>query len=442
MLTFHLENELPLYMTVIKKKIKDIRMDKKRVVITGMGLVSCFGSDPKEFYKKLLAGESGIDFVNDLEIDELPTKFAARVKDFNAEEIVGRKDARRMDPVIPFAMSASRDAMKSANFDLEALDKTRAGVIIGTGVGGVKFLFENAKTLLTKGANKVSPFFIPYIITNMSSAKVAMDFGFKGPNYSITTACATSNHCIISAAQHIQAGHADVMLAGGVEATMNELCFAGFCSIKAMTRSSGDPKKASKPWDKKRDGFVMGEGAGVFVLESLDHALARGANILGEYKGGFVTCDAHHMTEPTPDGSDVARCMEGALKDAGLKSEQIDYINAHATSTPVGDLCEIRAIKKVFPKTLDRLKINGTKSMIGHALGGAGGLEMVAVLKAIEKNELHPTINITDLEEEIEGIDVVAGKSKKHDVKHALSNSFGFGGHNAVIAVSKYENRE
>lgn len=413
-------------------------MAKKRVVITGVGLVSCFGSDPEKFYEKLLAGNSGVDFIEGLELDSLPTKFAARVKDFSAEDVLDRKEARRIDPCIPYSVSASRDAIKSAKLDTDAIDKTRAGVIIGSGMGGMSVFLQNAMTLVNKGPTRVSPFFVPYIITNMCGAKVAIDQGFKGPNYSISTACATSNHSMISAAEHIRSGHADVMLTGGVEATMNQLCFAGFSALRALSRGPV-PQEASKPWDIKRDGFVLGDGAAVFLLESLDHALARGAPILAEYNGGFVTCDAHHMTEPTPDGSDVARCIEGALEDGGLKIEDVDYINAHATSTPVGDLCEVRAIHKIFGNSLDKIKVNGTKSLIGHALGGAGALEMVAVLKAIEKNRLHPTINVDEPEEELGNIDIVANEAKDHKVDCAISNSFGFGGHNAVIAVSRYQ---
>ncbi len=413
-------------------------MEKKRVVITGMGLVSCFGSDPDEFYKNLLEGNSGVGFIEDLDLSDLHTKFAARVKGFSPESVLEKKEARRTDLCIPYTIAAGRDALARSKLDLASIDKTRAGIIVGTGIGGVSVFAENVKTMVQKGIDRISPFFIPYSITNMPGAKLAMDLGFKGPNYSISTACATSNHSMIAAAEHIRQGHADIMLTGGVEATINLVCFGGFCALKALSRGPV-PAEASKPWDIKRDGFVLGEGAAVFVFEELEHALKRGAPILAEYRGGFATCDAHHMTEPTPDGSEVARCIAEALKDGGLSPDQIDYINAHATSTPVGDLCEVRAIRKIFGPTLDRIKVNATKSLIGHALGGAGALEMVAVLKAMETGMLHPTINLTEPEGELEGIDVVQGKAKNHVVRHAISNSFGFGGHNAVVAVSKFE---
>lgn len=415
-------------------------MKKKRVVITGIGLVSCFGSDPDRFYQNLLEGNSGVDFIEDLDLSTLPTRFAARVKEFNPESVLEKKEARRIDPCIPFAMSAARDAVKRSGLNLDDEDRTRIGVLVGSGMGGMNVFLENTKTLALKGPNRVSPFFVPYIITNMSGAKIAIDMGLKGPNYSISTACATSNHSIVAAAEHIRLGHADVMLAGGVEATINELCFAGFCALKALSRNP-NPKAASKPWDVTRDGFVLGEGAAVFVLEELEHALNRNAPILAEYRGGYFTCDAHHMTEPNPEGTEVARCITEALKDGGLSFEDIDYINTHATSTPVGDLCEIRAIKKVFAPSLEKLKINATKSLIGHALGASGALELVAVLLAMKTGKLHPTINLTEPEKELEGIDAVANQAIQHEVKNAISNSFGFGGHNAVVAVSVYEGK-
>ena len=413
-------------------------MSKKRVVITGMGLVSCFGKDVEEFHNNLVNGNSGVVDVNDLNLEGLRTKFAARVSGFNAEDVLEKKEARRIDPCIPYAMQAARDAVKMAGLDPKSIDPLKAGVIIGSGMGGMSVFLQNATTLAIKGPSRVSPFFVPYILTNMPGAKVAIDMGFKGPNYPISTACATSNHSMIAAAEHIRAGHADIMLTGGVEATMNMLCFAGFSAMRALSRSE-NPQTASKPWDKKRDGFVLGDGCGVFVFESLESALKRGAPILAEYRGGCVTCDAHHITEPTPDGSDVARCIEGALFDGGIKVEDVDLVNAHATSTPVGDLCEVYAIKKVFSSTLDKLKMHATKSIIGHGLGAAGALEMVAIIQAIRKGEIHPTINVDEPEDELKGINIVNHGAIKQDVRCAISNSFGFGGHNSVVAVSRYE---
>lgn len=413
-------------------------MAKKRVVVTGMGLVSCYGTDVEEFYNKLLAGKSGVTPVTNFDCSEFPTRFGAQVSQFNPEEYLDKKNARRVDPCIAFAVAAGKNAVRAAKLDTQALDMKRAGILIGSGMGGMKVFSEGVEAVVLKNYRKVSPFFVPYILTNMPGAYLAMELGFKGPNYSISTACATSNYAIAAAADHIRMGHADVMIAGGSEAAINPMCFAGFTAMKALSRNNEDYQGASKPWDKKRDGFVIGEGCGAIVLESLEHALARGAPILAEYRGGSMSCDAHHITEPTPDGSDVARCIEDALRDAGLTPKDIDYVNAHATATPVGDLCEIRALKRVFGSHLAKLKVNATKSLIGHTLGGAGALEFIATVMAIQKGKLHPTINIHDPEDELAGIDVVPHKAIDFDVKHAVSNSFGFGGHNGVLVVSKY----
>ncbi len=414
-------------------------MGKKRVVITGMGLVSCFGTDVEEFYKNLLNGISGVSNVTAFSCDEIPTKFGASVKGFDPELFLDKKQARRVDSCIAYGVAAGKLALEYSKIDLKKLDKTRAGVIIGSGMGGMQVFIDGVETIIEKGPKRVTPFFIPYVLTNMPGALLAVDIGFKGPNYSVSTACATSNYSIFAAAEHIRRGDADVMIAGGVEACMNKMCYAGFSALKAISRRNDEVEKASRPWDKGRDGFVIAEGSGAIVLESLEHALARGANILAEYKGGSLTCDAHHMTEPTPDGSDVARCIRLALQDAELTPSDIDYINAHATSTPVGDLCEVRAIKDVFGNQLSKIKVNATKSMIGHALGASGALELIAAIMAIKTGEIHPTINLEDPEEELQGIDVVVGKAQKANPKVALSNSFGFGGHNSAIIISKYE---
>lgn len=413
--------------------------EKKRIVITGMGLVSCFGSDVKEFYKNLLAGKSGVANVTKFPVDDFPTKFAATVKDFNPEEFLDKKSARRVSECIAYGVAVGKMAALNADLDLGSLDLHRCGVLLGSGMGGMDVFTREVQTFTEHGTRRVSPFFVPYILTNMPGALLAIDLGFKGPNYSISTACATSNYSIKAAADHILLGHADVMIAGGIEASAIPMCLAGFSALKALSRNNENPEGASKPWDKNRDGFVIGEGGGAIVLETLEHALKRGAPILAEYKGGAVTCDAHHMTEPTPDGSDVARCISLALKDAGLTPEDVDYINAHATSTPVGDLCEIRAVKRIFASPSSRLKMNSTKSMIGHALGAAGALEAIATIMAIQTDMVHPTINLRDPEDELEWIDVVRNGAIAHQVKVALSNSFGFGGHNSVVVFAKYE---
>lgn len=415
-------------------------MKKKRVVITGIGIVSCFGSDVETFYQNLLAGNSGVRMLteDDFECSEFTTRFGGCVKDFNPEDYLDKKQARRVDPCIAYAIGAGKKALEMSGIQLDSLDKKRAGIVIGSGMGGMQVFTEGMQLLLQKNYRRISPFFVPYILTNMPGALLAIDLGFEGPNYSISTACATSNYSIAAAAEHIRSGQTDVMLAGGVEASMNQMCIVGFSALRSLSKNNENCKGASRPWDKKRDGFVVGEGAGVFVLESLEHALARGATILGEYRGACKTCDAHHITEPKTDGQSVAWCMQRAIEDAGLKPEDIQYVNAHATSTPVGDLCEIRAIKTVFGDHLKKMKVNATKSLIGHALGACGALELTATIMAMLKGKVHPTINVTDPEEEIEGIDIVRDTAQDMEIEHAISNSFGFGGHNGVIVISKY----
>ena len=413
-------------------------MEKRRVVITGMGLVSCFGTDVEEFYRNLLAGKSGVSEVTSFDCSKLSTRFGASVKGFDPELFLEKKQARRVGPCIAYAVGAGKLAVQNSGLDLSKIEKTRAGVIIGSGMGGMHIYNGGVITAVQKGYDRVSPFFIPYVITNMGGALLAIDLGFKGPNYSVSTACATSNYSIYLAAEHIRRGDADVMVAGGVEDSMNDMCYAGFSSLRAISRRNDEMERASRPWDKDRDGFVIGEGCGAVVLESLEHALKRGANILAEYRGGALTCDAHHMTEPTPDGSDVGRCIKLALQDGGLKIEDVDYVNAHATSTPVGDLCEIRALKEVFGEHLSKVRVNATKSMIGHALGASGAFELIATIMALKTGEIHPTINLETPEEEIKGMHIVSGKSEKSNPRVAISNSFGFGGHNSVIAVSKW----
>lgn len=414
-------------------------MTKKRIVVTGMGLVSCFGTDIDLFYNKLLSGTSGISLIEDFPCEEFPTRFAGIVKDFDPEAYLDKKQARRVDKYIAFAMAAGKEALKLSQLNpenLEKLNKSRCGVLIGSGMGGMNMFVEGVTTLAEKGHRRVSPFFVPYILTNMGGALLAMEFGFMGPNYSISTACATSNNSIISAANHIRAGHADLMICGGAEAPVIPMGVAGFCAVKALSQRNDDPTKASRPWDKDRDGFVMAEGAGVLILETLEHAQARGAPIFAEYLGGGVSCDAHHITEPRQDGEGVSLCIESALKDAGVTAQEINYINAHATSTPVGDTAEVNAIKKVFVKDRHKIAMNATKSMTGHSLGAAGGIEAIATIKAINTGMIHPTINLDNPEPGLEFH--IPTKAEKIDVKVAISNSFGFGGHNATIVFSPY----
>lgn len=416
-------------------------MRKNRVVVTGMGIVSCFGTDIDEFYNLLLTGKSGIGPIEEFPCQDFPTRFAGVVRNFEVGDYLDKKQARRVDPFIRYTAVAGKKALEHGKLTGDALsnlDKTRCGVLIGSGMGGMNVFYEGTETLITKGFKRITPFFVPFIITNMGGALLAIDLGFMGPNYSISTACATSNYCIYSAAQHIMRGKADLMLCGGTESPINPIGVAGFVACKALSERNDEPQKASRPWDKKRDGFVMGEGAGVLLLENLDHALARGAPIFAEYLGGGINCDAHHMTDPRDDGSGVSLCIESAIKEANIPKEQINYINAHATSTLVGDLCEVRAVRKVFGPHLQNIKMNATKSMIGHCLGAAGGIEAIATIKAIETGMLHPTINLDEPEEELAGIDVVPQTAQPHKVTAALSNSFGFGGHNSALIFAPF----
>lgn len=413
-------------------------MEKRRVVVTGMGVVSCFGQDVDAFYDKLLAGVSGVAPITEFPCEDFPTRFAACVRDFDPGEYLDKKQARRVDKYIAYAIVAGKKALEHAGLSLNSLDalnKTRCGVVLGSGMGGMGVFAEGVKNLLEKGCRRITPFFVPYILPNMGGALLAVDIGFMGPNYPISTACATSNYSIIAAADHIRKGEADVMIAGGVEAPISPIGLGGFSACRALSERNDDPTKASRPWDKGRDGFVMGEGAGILVLESLEHALKRGATILAEYLGGATSCDAYHMTEPRADGEGVAMCVVKALADAGVDASEVNYINAHATSTPLGDLAEVNAIKKVFtnPK---KIKMNGTKSMIGHSLGAAGGMEAVATVKAIQTGWIHPTINLEDPEDTGFDLPVTA---EKHEIKVAISNSFGFGGHNATIVFAPFK---
>lgn len=408
-------------------------MKKKRVVVTGMGVVSCFGNDVDIFYQNLLAGKSGIRTITEFPCEDFSTQIAGVISNFETGDYMDKKQARRVDKSIAYTMVAGKKALESAQLkgdQLESLKKERCGIVIGSGMGGMGVFADGVQTLLEKGSKRVSPFFVPYILTNMSGAMLGIDIGFMGPNYSISTACATANYSIIAAAEHIRRGDVDLMLTGGVEAAIIPMGLAGFCACKALSQRNDEPQRASRPWDKDRDGFVMGEGAGVLVLESLEHALARGAPILAEYLGGGTSCDAYHLTDPRADGEGVAACIRNALQDADVKAEEINYINAHATSTPVGDMAEVRALKKIF-KDPGSITMNSTKSMIGHLLGAAGGVEAIATIKAIMDGWVHPSINLENPDPELD-FDVPR-EAKKLAIKKAMSNSFGFGGHNASI---------
>lgn len=400
-----------------------------------MGVVSCFGSDVDQFYQSLLEGKSGIKPISQFPCEEYPTRFAGSVQDFEVGDYMDKKQARRVDPFIRYAMVAGKKAMENAGLTgetLEHLDKSRCGVLVGSGMGGMTTFSDGNKTLLEKGYNRITPFFVPFIITNMAGGLLAIDLGFTGPNYSISTACATANYAIVSAAQHIERGDVGLMVCGGTEAPINPIGVAGFVVMKALSERNDAMEVASRPWDKTRDGFVIGEGAGILILEEYEHAKKRGAPILAEYLGGAVSTDAYHITSPREDGAGVAACIETAIKDAEIDKKQINYINAHATATSVGDLCEVRGIRTVFGDQIKEMKMNATKSMTGHCLGAAGGVEAIATIKAIQTGKLHPTLNLHDPEEELADFNVVGDKPEDLKVTAGISNSFGFGGHNSV----------
>ena len=414
---------------------------KKRIVVTGMGLCSVFGNDYNKFYDKLLAGTSGVAPIDRFDTSDFPTKFAAQIRNFDSEGYIDKKNDRRLDDCLRYALVSGNKALEDAGLDAahcEQLDKQRVGVLVGSGMGGLTVFQDGVKALVEKGPKKITPFFIPYAITNMGGAMLAIEKGFMGPNYSISTACATANYAFHAAANHIRNGDADIMIAGGSEAPIIPVGLGGFVACRALSQNNDDPQGASRPWDKSRDGFVMGEGAGVLVMESLESAQKRGARIHAEYLGGAITCDAHHMTDPRADGLGVSTCIELSIKDAGITVNDINYINAHATSTLVGDVAEVNAVRKVF-KDVANIKMNATKSMIGHCLGAAGGMEAVACIMAIKTGMVHPTLNQNDLEPIVEGIDTCANEKKAHKVTAAISNSFGFGGHNSCVIFAPFE---
>jgi len=409
----------------------------RRVVLTGLGALTPIGNTADEFWSALLQGRSGVGPITKFDATDYPTRIAGEIKNFDPLAFVDKKDARRLDPFLQYAMACAVMAVQDAALDTEKVDGTRFGVLIGSGIGGISTLLDTHKTLLDKGPDRVSPFFIPMMIINMASGLVSMRFGAKGPNSAVVTACATGNHAIGESFKIIQRDDADVMIAGGSEAIVIPLTIAGFCSMKAMSTRNDDPTKAMRPFDANRDGFVCGEGAGLVILESLDHARARDARIYAEIVGYGQTSDAHHLTAPDPEGDGAARAMAAALRDGGLDVSAIGYINAHGTSTPYNDKFETLAIKRVFGDHARRLAVSSTKSMTGHMLGAAGGVEAIATALALHHRVLPPTINYETLDPECD-LDYVPNQARKHDVEAALSNAFGFGGTNATLAFRTY----
>ncbi|MDR6552852.1 beta-ketoacyl-ACP synthase II [Paenibacillus qinlingensis] len=408
-----------------------------RVVITGMGVVTALGQDLDTFWGNLTSGKSGVGMIENFDVSEYPTRIAAEIKDFNIEDYVDRKESRRMDRFVQFAVAGALNALKDANLNVkEDADPERVGVSVGSGIGGLNTWEEQHRILLEKGPKRVSPFFIPMMIANMASGHVSMVTGAKGPNSTAVTACATGTHSIGDSFKMIQRGDADVMICGGAEATITPIGVAGFCALRAMSTRNEEPHLASRPFDTDRDGFVMGEGAGVLILESLEHAQKRGARIYAEVIGYGMSGDAYHMTDPDPDGA--ARCMAKAIKDAGIAPDAISYINAHGTSTPVGDKSETIAIKKALGEHAYKVAVSSTKSMTGHLLGAAGGVEAVICGLTIANSLIAPTINLDNQDPECD-LDYVPNKAREASVDIAMSNSFGFGGHNATIILKKFQ---
>lgn len=410
---------------------------KHRVVITGMSAVTSLGKDLDTFWNNLMAGKSGVSLIEAFDVSEYPTRIAAEIKDWEPEVYMDRKEARRMDRYVQFAVAAALMALKDAKLSIaEDTDPERVGVYVGSGIGGLGTWEEQHKVLLEKGPKRVSPFFIPMMIANMASGQISITAGAKGPNSTTVTACATGTHTIGDSYRLLQSGEADVMICGGAEATIRPTGLAGFCAMRAMSTRNEEPERASRPYDVDRDGFVMGEGAGVLILETLEHAQKRGAHIYGEVIGYGMSGDAHHMTDPDPDGA--ARCMKKAIADAGIQPEDIGYINTHGTSTPVGDLSETTAIKRALGDHAYKVAVSSTKSMTGHLLGAAGGVEAIICALALQNGKLPPTINL-DNQDEACDLDYIPNVPRESNAKIALSNSFGFGGHNATIILRKFE---
>ena len=410
---------------------------KRRVVITGMGATTPIGVGVEEFWSNIQAGKNGVDFITLFDAEEFSTKLAAEVKNFEPTKYVDKKEARRMDRFVQFAVASAKMAIEDAKIDLEAIDPERFGVVVGSGIGGMTTIESEHTKLLEKGPKRVSPLLIPMIISNMAAGHIAIQFGAKGPCTNVVTACATGTHSIGDAFKLIQDGRADLILAGGTEASITPLSMAGFSSLQAMTTST-EPEKASRPFDKNRDGFVMGEGAGILFLEELEHAKARGAHIYAEVVGYGMTGDAYHMTAPDEEGAGAARAMREAMKDAGISPEDIQYINAHGTSTPLNDKIETLAIKRALGDHAQNVLISSTKSMTGHLLGAAGAIEAVICAKAIQEDFAPPTIHLEEADPECD-LNYVPNEGKKAVIYHAMSNSLGFGGHNATIILKKYE---
>ena len=410
---------------------------ERRVVVTGAGVISPVGSTIEEFWDSLIGGRSGVRLLDYFDTSDYSSKVAGMVKGFNAEDYFSPKEMKRMDKFVQFALAASKMALDDSGIDLEKIDRERAGVLIGSGVGGMTSIEEQHLIFLEKGPRRLSPFFIPMLIINMASGMVAMNYGFKGPNSAVSTACSTGTHAIGDAYRIVERDEADIILAGGTEAALTPIGFGGFCAMRALTKSrNDDPERASRPFDRTRDGFVMSEGAGVVLLEELEHARNRGAGILGEIVGYGMSADAYHMTAPAPDGDGALRSMRAALRSARIAPEEVSYINAHGTSTPLNDKLETEAVKSLFGGHARKLAVSSTKSHMGHLLGASGGVEAIATLLACKSGVVPPTINYEEPDPECD-LDYVPNTAREMNVEYAMSNSFGFGGTNATLVFKK-----
>jgi len=412
-------------------------MMKRRVVVTGMGAVTPVGNSVGEFWDALKSGKSGIDRVTKFDTADFPTKIAGEVKNFDPLNYIDKKEARRMDTAEQYSIVTSQQAHHDANLNSDSFDPHRAGVVIGSGIGGIETLEKQLSILFKQGPSRVSPFFIPMMIVDMCAGLVSMRLGFKGPNYATVSACATGAHAIGDAFKIIQRGDADLMIAGGSEASITPSAMAGFCAARAISTRNDEPQRASRPFDQQRDGFVMAEGSGVLVLESLEHALKRGVRIYAEVVGLGMTADAYHITAPDPEGEGATRSMRLALEDGDLSPDSVDYINSHGTATELGDVAETLAVKKVFGERAYQIPVNATKSMIGHLLGATGAVELIASIKCMEEGILHPTVNYEFPDPRCD-LDYVPNQAREKEINALISNSFGFGGHNVTLAVKKF----
>ena len=413
-------------------------MSSRRVVITGLGVISPIANDKDQFWPSILQGKNGVSRITQIDPTLYASQIAGEVNGFDPSGFISSKDIRRMDRFVQFGVVAARVAVGDAKLDISREDPYRIGVLVGSGIGGLRVIEAQHKVLLSKGPDRISPFLIPMLISNMAPGQIAIDLGVKGPNSCEVTACASSNHSIGEAFKIIQRGSCEAMIAGGTESCITPLGLGGFCAMKALSTRNDDPEHASRPFDRDRDGFVMGEGAGIVILEELKHAINRGAHIYCEVVGFGMNSDAYHMTAPSPDGEGPARCMKSALEDAGLEPKEVSYINAHGTSTMLNDKVETIAIKRVFGEAAKKIPVSSTKSMTGHLLGAAGGVEFVVSCLSIKEGMVPPTINYQNPDPDCD-LDYVPNEARSLDVDVVLSNSFGFGGHNACLALRKFE---